>query len=298
VPPEAPETPETAQPRSFEWRRFAPPIALLLLLAVAILLPPGLQPGDLRLASLDRTRVDQMRAVVAGLPSSSVVLVGFDPDLGTYPEIRGTVRALLDDLASHGARLAFASFTAEGRALAAAEIDRLVRRAGTNGETAAKVLDIGFISGAEAGMVRAVTSIVPSAVTGPLADAIRSRGGGIGAFDLVLIVSGGDLGARSWVEQVGSRLRSVPMVAVAPTFLEPELAPYLRSDQLKALLATLREGVAYAEEVPVSGAPRDRAIPALPMLAGMLVALGWLAVAVMQRTTGRLGPGTRRGRAA
>jgi hypothetical protein len=288
----APDAPGVSR---IELRPLAPPIGLLILLAVASLLPPGTQPAGLRLASPDRTRVEQMRALVAGLPSQPVVLVGFDPDLGTYPEIRATVRAVVDDLTSHGARLAVVSFTPEGRALAAAEIDRLARRAATGGGTAADVLDIGFVSGAEAGMVRAVSSIVPSAATGPLAASIRARGGGIGAFDLVVIVSGGDLGARSWIEQVGSRLRDVPMAAVAPTFLEPELAPYLRSGQLQALLATLREGVAYAEEVPVSGAVRDRAIPALPMLVGMLVALLWLAAAGMQRATGRIGPSSHRG---
>lgn len=278
-----------------ELRRLAPPIGLLLLLAVASLFPVSEQPAGLRLASADRTRVDQMRNLVAGLPSQPQVLVGFDADLGTYPEIRSTVRALLEDLISHGARLAIVSFTPEGRALAAAEIDRLARRAATGGQIAADLLDIGFVAGAEAGMVRAVNAIVPSAATGSMADSIRAGGGGIGAFNLVVIVSGADLGARSWIEQVGSRLPHMPMAAVAPTFLEPELAPYLRSGQLQALLATLREGVAYAEEVPVSGAARDRAITALPMLVGMLVALVWLAAAGVQRATGRIGPSSRRG---
>jgi hypothetical protein len=273
-------------------RRLVPPIGLLVVLALTTLLPAGMQPAGLRLASPDRTRVDQMRALVARLPAQAVVLIGFDPDMGTYPEIRSTVRAVLDDLTSHGARIAFVSFTPEGRALAAAEIDRLARRA-PGAQTSADVLDIGFIPGAEAGLVRAVSEIVPTAATGPLADSIRLRGGGVGAFDLVVIVSGGDLGARSWVEQVGPRVRNVPMAAVAPTFLEPELAPYLRSGQLQGLLATLREGVAYAESVPVSGAARDRAIPALPMLVGMLVALLWVGTAGVQRLTGRIGPGSR-----
>lgn len=277
-------------------RPLLPPLGLLLLLALANLLPIDILPMQLRLASPDRSRVDQMRALAAGLPAHSLVLVGFDPDLGTYPEIRATVRAVLDDLTAHGAQLAVVSFTAEGRALAAGEIDRLARVASVGGGTAAEVLDVGFISGAEAGLVRAVSEVVPSAATGPLAEALRLRGGGIGAFDLVVIVSGGDLGARSWIEQVGPRLRDVPMAAIAPTFLEPELAPYLRSGQLQALLATLREGVAYAAEIPVSGAARDRAVPALPVLAGMLVALVWLAVAVVQRATGRIGPTERRGR--
>jgi len=265
--------------------RFAP-AALILLLGVALLVPSGVIPG-LRLANPDRSRSDTMRTLIAALPPSPLVLVGFDPDLGTYPEIRGTVRAVFDDLAAHGGRLAFVSFTAEGRALAAAEMDRLAR---TGAFGPAALLDIGFVAGAEAGMVRAVTDVIPTSADGALAVSARARGAGIGAFDLVLIVSGGDISARSWVEQVASRLRGVRMVAVAPTFLEPELAPYLRSGQLQALLATLRDGVAYAAEVAADSGAGDRPIGVLPILVGMLVTLVWMAVLTIQRLTGRVEP--------
>ena len=269
-------------------RRAAPALLLLLLLGGAWLVPRSAGDPALSLASPDRSHVDQLRLVIGNLPADALVLVACDADLGTYPEIRAATRAALADLAAHQAQLAIVSFTPEGRAIAAAELDRIARGGGT------PPVDLGFVSGSEAGLVRGIASIVPDALKGATADAIRQRGGGIGAFDLVLIVSGSDLSARSWVEQVGARLPGLKMAAIAPTFLDPELEPYLGSGQLVALLGTLREGVAYAEEVagPVvpGGAIAGRgAIPgALPMLVGMLVALAALAEAGLRRLRTRV----------
>jgi hypothetical protein len=269
--------------RAARLRRAAPALLLLLLLVVASLLSGSV--GGLGLASPDRTRVDQLRKAIGDLPSGALVLIACDADLGTYPEIRATTRVAIDDLAAHGAQLAIVSFTPEGRAIAAAERDRIAR-AGTEDPPA----DMGFVAGAEAGLVRSIASIVPSTAEGPLFDTIRQRGGGIGAFDMVLIVSGSDISARSWVEQVGSRLPELLLVAIAPTFLEPELEPYLRSGQLTALLATLRDGVAYVEAVADSAGSSPGPIPgALPMLVGMLAAIAVLAEAAFRRFARRGG---------
>jgi hypothetical protein len=258
-------------------RRSAPALLLLLLLAVAALLSGS--TGGLRLASPDRSHVDQLRRAIGELPSGALVLIAFDADLGTYAEIRATTRVAIADLAAHGARLAIVSFTPEGRAIAAAERDRIAR-AGGEGPPA----DLGFVAGSEAGLVRSIESIVPSAAQGDIVDAIRERGGGIGAFDMVLIVSGSDISARSWVEQVGTRLPKLSLIAIAPTFLDPELEPYLRSGQLTALLATLREGVAYAEAASAGSASGPGPIVGpLPMLVGMLAALAVMAEAAFRR---------------
>ena len=263
-------------------RRAAPALLLLLALVVATLAQPG---GDgLRMASPDRSHVDQLRRAIGDLPSGALVLVAFDADLGSYPEIRSATRAAIEDLGAHGAQLAIVSFTAEGRALAAAERDRIAR-SGTEDPPA----DLGFVAGAEAGLVRSVASIVPASAEGPIFEAARQRGGGIGAFDMVFIVSGSDISARSWVEQVGSRLPDLPMITIAPTFLDPELEPYLRSGQLAGLLATLREGVAYADAVTAaSAADRGPAIAPLPMLIGMLAALAALGEAASRRLARRV----------
>jgi hypothetical protein len=271
-------------------RRAAPALALLLALAVASLLSGSI--GGMRLASPDRSRVDQMRNAIGNLPDAALVLVAVDADLGTYAEIRATMRSAIDDLRGHGARLAIVSFTPEGRAIAAAERDRMARA----GEVAPA--DLGFVAGSEAGLVRGIESILPAGAEGETVDAVRGRGGGIGAFDLVLIISGSDISARSWVEQVGTRLPALPMVAIAPTFLDPELEPYLRSGQLTALLSTLRDGVAYAETVSAGSASAPGPIVGpLPMLVGLLAALAVLAEAAFRHVGRRARrPMRRRGR--
>jgi hypothetical protein len=239
-------------------------IALLGALGAAVLVG---SPGGLELASPNRTAVTQFRSVLAAIPADGTVLVAFDPDIGTYPEIRFAVRSALDDLLARGNPLAIVSYTPEGRALALAEMERLVGR----GAPSSRVLDLGFRTGGEAALVGSVASIVPDSATGPLADALRARGGGLGAFNLALIIAGVDLGPRSWVEQVGTRLPGLPLAAVTPTTLRPELEPYLASGQLAALLGTLRDNAAYASSLQAPAG--DRPPSSLAILVGMLAAL-------------------------
>lgn len=258
------------------WRIVAP-LLLLTALGAGVLLQP-MAADSLQLATADRSMVREIGAQFDALPARGLVVVGMDGDLGTYPEIRATTRAAFADLLDRGARLAFVSFSPEGRAISAAEQARLQE----GGTPEGAVLDLGFVAGAEAGLVRSVSDVLPPASAGPLADAIADGGGGLAAFDLAMVIGGVDMGARSWVEQVGTRLPELPVVAIAPTYALPELLPYLRTGQLAGLLATVRDGAAYVGAVP--GADEDaelaanRPPPALAMLLGML-----LAVAVLGR---------------
>jgi hypothetical protein len=269
------------------WRRLLP-FALLATLGLAGVLPSTAAiPGNgtaVELANPDRAAADAFSAALAAVPQNGSVLIDVDADLGTYPEIRYATRAALADALGRNLSLAFVSFSPEGRALAAAELARLRR----DGVPPHRLLDLGYTARAEAGLVLSVTSLVPDEATGSFADALRARGGGIDAFDLVLVVGGGDMGPRSWIEQVETRLPTLSVVAIAPTFLRPELEPYLRSGQLRALLATVRDDVAYGATVeaaagPGQPVPPERAPNALAMLVGMLIALAVLIQADARR---------------
>jgi hypothetical protein len=222
--------------------------------------------------------------VLDALPSEPMVVVGFDPDLATYGEIRATVRAALADLLGRGALLAVISYTPEGRALAAAEMARLAR-VGSGGS----VLDLGFVSGAEAGVVRTVSQVTPR-TGGPIADRIAAGGGGLGAFDAALAVGGMDFGPRAWVEQVLPRV-DLPLLAIAPTFLWPELAPYRATGQLDALLGTVRDGATLVDSL-AEGTTRGPAPLALliGMLAALAVFVGAAAGSLGARPGGSQGP--------
>ncbi|HVM23948.1 MAG TPA: hypothetical protein VM253_00950 [Candidatus Limnocylindrales bacterium] len=254
-----------------------PPVVLVGLLAAASLLPID---ERLRLESGDPTVAQRWTEQLDALPADAEVLVGFDPDLGTYAEIRPTVRVLLADLLNRDARLAFVSLTPEGRALGLAELDRMARL-GTN---PTRLADLGFVPGAEAALVSLARQL--PAVGELNAFGRRLVEGGLAEVDLILIVGGNDLGPRSWVEQVAPRIGEVPMVAVAPVVLLPELHPYVATGQLDALAATPRDGAAYRatselgrlERLAVAVEPSVGAI-----LVGLAVALVVLGQALLAR---------------
>jgi hypothetical protein len=274
------------------WRVPGMPWALVLLLVLGLaVLAGGPLSERLQLADPDRTNVSDVRAVLGSLPQRPLVIVGMDADLGTYPEIRQAVRALLADLLAADGRIATVSFSPEGRAIADAEMGRLL----SEGIAVDRLVDYGFVAGAEAGLVLAVTDLPEAEDSNALAADVRALGGGIAAFDVAIVVGGVDFGPRSWVEQVATRLPSLPIVAVAPTFAEPELAPYLRTGQVKALLATVRDDAAYVEDVSRRIGGGAEAVPAGPdataMLIGMLVAIGAIAWSVTRGGAGNGGVG-------
>lgn len=257
-------------------RRLAP-LALLVLLAAGWLVP---DPAALRLSSADGEPAEGWRAALDALPDDALVLVGFDPDVGTYAEIRPTVRAGLADLLNRGARMAFVNLTPEGRALLTGELARL-RRGEAN---PTRWLDLGFVPGAEAALVAlAGGPDVPAAADGAIARRVAAEG--IDAFDALLVVGGNDLGPRSWVEQVLPRIGDRPLLAISPTVLLPELQPFVGSGQIDALLATPRDGAAYRAAATLGPLERLREPEpnVLPLLVGLLVALAVLGQAWLVR---------------
>lgn len=256
--------------------RVAPGL-LLVALALAIVAPAT---EALRFAAPGADPVDRWNAALDALPAEATVLVAYDPDLGTYAEIRPTVRAAVADLMARDARIAFVSLTPEGRALLLVELARL-QRAVVN---PARMLDLGFVPGAEAALVSLASGpTVPEGAEGAIARNIATDGPA--AFDALLVVGGNDLGPRSWIEQFVPRVGGLPVVAITPTVLLPEIQPYLDGGQLDAALTTPRDGAAYREAVALGPLERLRepAEPsALGVLAGLLVAIvalgqGWAA---------------------
>jgi hypothetical protein len=264
----------------------AAPAASVLILAAAALAGAG---RGLAFASPDRAAADRFSAALAAVEPDSLVLVAFDPDLGTYAEVRPTVRSALTDLLRRQSRLAVVSLTPEGRALAAAELGRLAAL----GADMSRVSDLGFRPGAEAALVAIARS-----AAGEGHDAI----GGVPSLTsdppaLVLVVGGNDLGPRSWVEQVQPRVPGLPIVAITPTVLLPEARPYLVSGQLAALLETPRDGAAYRDALRLGSSAALAELddpPAVGVFVGLLIAIGAIGIAVGRRVMAAASGGSRR----
>lgn len=255
------------------------PVLLVGTLAIAVLVDGALAPGRLDAANPDRSASDGLAAALDGVPEGGLVLIGMDPDLGTYPETRPAVRAALDVLRARNVAIAVVSFTTEGRAIAAAEVARLRAQ----GASEDRLLDLGYVAGAEAGLVLSVTELAPA---GGLPPAFAAARGGIAAFDLALVVGGVDIGPRTWVEQVATRVPELPLAAIVPSFRYPEVAPYLASGQLTALVGTARDSAAYATDHAAAGSTSLGAPSATGLLVGLLAAL-----AVILRAAWRSGGG-------
>lgn len=265
--------------------RRAAPALLVVALAFALVLPA---PDALRLASADAEPVERWNAALAALPAEPTVLVAHDPDLGTYAEIRPTVRAALADLMARDARLVFVSLTPEGRALLLVELERLEREV----VNPARLLDLGFLPGAEAAIVSlAAGPTVPAGLTGAIARNLATEG--TAAIDALLVVGGNDLGPRSWVEQYLPRVGELPVLAITPTVLLPEIQPFLGSGQLAAALITPRDGATYREAVTLGPLERLRE-PIEPSDLGVLVGL-LVAIVVLGHGWGARVAGSLRG---
>jgi hypothetical protein len=250
--------------------RLAP---LLLVVALAAALLAGLD-DRLMLESADDGAARAVTAAFDAMPDDALVLVGFDPDVGTYAEIRPTVRTVLADLLNRGATLALVSLTADGRALAVAELARMDR----SEANPRQLIDLGFLPGAEAALVALARGIDGGSQDPIRADLASSP-------DLAVVIGGIDLGPRSWVEQVQPRIDGMPIVAVAPTVLLPELEPYRASGQLAALIGTPRDGAAYRAHAELGRLERMVDPSAGPSPAAILLGL-LVAIAVLGQAFG------------
>jgi hypothetical protein len=249
------------------------PLAVLVVLAAATLVPP---PDGLTLAARSSDGAAAVRAVLDEVPAGGTVTVGFDPDVGTYPEIRSATRSLIAAVTARDVTLAFVSLTPEGRALLVSERGR-----GMAADVAGEIVDLGFVAGSEAALASLSARAVP--VGGGTAGGLRAEG--LGASDLMLVIGGNDIGPRTWVEQVLPRVGPTPLVAVTPTILLPETLPYLETGQVDALIGTPGDAAAFIAAEGGSGDPvdGDRPANALAVVVGLLMAFGALGHALVAR---------------
>ena len=202
---EDPSTPENRPPSRLLSRTSIAWLALLLLLGAATVIAPGARSNILALANPDVASGER----AAGRPGRACRISRWcwwrmDADLGTYPEIRPAIRAALDDLlATRSVARLREHHQPKGARSPPPRWSACERRASRR----TSLLDIGFVAGVEAGMVRLVGVVrAPQRSAVPWPMRVRSRGGGLDAFDMALLVGGSDVGPRTWVEQVGTRV--------------------------------------------------------------------------------------------
>jgi hypothetical protein len=207
---------------------------LLLLLAVIVPLLLQLVPGvnaaifgappPLRSAAA-------YAATVEALPAEATVLLAFDYEGGMRDEVEPGVVATMKHLRALGTAMAASprtfnlvavSLSPQGSALA----ERVWA------ESASPTLtwtNLGFLPG---GPIALRTLLAPA-------------GTSLNDVSLLVVFGNETADVQRWIEQVGSQLPGLPVLAVAPAAAETALMPYLASGQLDGLLAGVPGAATY-----------------------------------------------------
>jgi hypothetical protein len=239
----------------------------------------------------------QVNNLIEQLPGEASVLLAFDYDPGFSGELDAAAAAVVDHLISRGAYLTLVSTIPTGPVLAERFISGTVGH--NNLVRNIHYVNLGFIPGGPTGLLSFAEDpqrTLPYSLDGETA---WSGDGGAGRrsvspplvgidaladFNLVLILVDDSFTARSWIEQVQSRLVGesfqTPLVMVVSAQVEPLVRPYYDADprQVQGFITGLRGGTAYEQMTGrkiMPGYYWDAYIFGMSM-AGLLVLIGAL----------------------
>jgi hypothetical protein len=222
-------------------------LGLLVVVTVTMLL--NLQP-DVEVT--DRTQA--MYDYIDSLPANSVLLVSFDHEASSLPEIRPIGEALLRHAFSKGHRLVGMALLAEGTVIGyrlmqstAAEHDREYGRdwvfLGFKPQYIAAILSMG----------ESIKQTFPEDYLGRPYTDLECLQGVVNYEDVagVLSIADGSL-TTHWIEY-GSGRYGVPVVAGVTAAMVTTYDPYIASDQLGAMVGGLRGAAEYEKLIDVGG---------------------------------------------
>jgi hypothetical protein len=168
--------------------------------------------------------------VVNALPADRMVLVAFEYDASSAPEIETGATVILEHLAQRGIQVVFISSQPNGTILGNG---LLQLNAQMGSAMPVRVADFGYIPGGAGGLRRlggnlreVIPNPSPDWSTGPLA-AVHT----ISDFSMILIFAASPQSVRNWVEQVHTAAPGTPMVAMVSAASDALVFPYTQGSQ-------------------------------------------------------------------
>jgi hypothetical protein len=204
------------------------------------------------------------------LPADQPVLVAFEYDASSAPELETGASVLLEHLAQRGISVAFISSQPNGTVLGEG-LQMLNEDQGV--KMPARIADFGYIPGG-AGGLRRLAGNLRGTINGanaeywnqPAVASIHS----LSDFSMILVVAANPQSVRDWVEQVHTASPKTPIVAVVSASSDALVFPYTEGS--KPAIWGLVAGYAGAQ------AYRSRFLPATLPTSGV-AALRWQAFA-------------------
>ncbi len=205
--------------------------------------------------------------LVEALPADRMVLVAFEYDASSAPEIETGATVMLEHLAQRGIKVVFISSQPNGTILG----DGLLQLNSQLGSVMPELVsNFGYIPGGAGGLRRLggnLREVIPSPdwTAGPLA-AIHN----ISDFSMILIFAASPQSVRNWVEQVHTAAPGTPIVAMVSAASDALVFPYTQGSQpaIRGLVTGYTGAQAY----------RARFLPATVTTQGVY-AMRWQAFA-------------------
>jgi hypothetical protein len=205
--------------------------------------------------------------LVQALPADRMVLVAFEYDASSAPEIETGATVILEHLAQRGIKVVFISSQPNGTILGNGLLQLNSQMGSVMPE---RVADFGYIPGGAGGLRRLggnLREVIPNLdwTTGSLAAV-----DGISDFSMIMIFAASPQSVRNWVEQVHTAVPGTPIVAMVSAASDALVFPYTQGSQpaIRGLVTGYTGAQAY----------RARFLPATVRTTGVY-AMRWQAFA-------------------
>lgn len=190
---------------------------------------------------------DLFNYIIDSLPAGSNVLLSFDYDPSTMPELQPMAVALTRQFFDRDINIVAMALWPQGASLGQEVLSEQSVEVGK--EQYVDWVNLGYKTGGGVLIVRlgtGIESVFPEDKDGMSWDSIPmlSEIKDLSDFDLVVSLSAGDPGIPAWVMMAGDRY-NVPIGGGCTAVSAPQFFPYLRSGQMVGLLGGLKGAADY-----------------------------------------------------
>jgi hypothetical protein len=232
-------------------------LAVIIPLAVRLTLPIPIDEGPSK----------DMYDAVDALPPGSTVLLSFDYDPSTMPELQPMAIALAQQLMTKDIKIVSLALWPMGVSLGNEALSCVSDSLGR--EEYIDWVNLGYKTGGGVLIVRMgsdIKSVFPEDYNGtpvediPVMDQINK----LGDFDMIISLSAGDPGIPAWVMMAGDRY-DISIGGGCTAVSAPQFYPYLGTGQMVGLLGGLKGAADYETmvRVGVENAPAGTATPGM-----------------------------------
>lgn len=179
-----------------------------------------------------------LNQIMSNLPANAPVLLAFDYEPGSVPELEAAALGVVEQLTSRGNIIRTISTTQMGPALARRMLDKALAISDRTAQPPLEVAHLGYIPGGASGLqafARQPAALMRydiHAAESSEMDAWRAPQFnpelGLANFKMVLVIADNADSARGWIEQVGGELQKhhIPLIMIVSAQIEPMVLPY------------------------------------------------------------------------